>query len=53
MNKKCVSRLKAARNYSQDDNIQNRGPYRTHENIMKKSLRNLEKIEKSEKRKHK
>ena len=40
MNKKCVSHLKAARNYSQDDNIQNRGPY-------------LEKIEKSEKRKHK
>ena len=42
MNKKCVAHLKAAR--SRDDNIQNRDPYRTRENIMKRAFRNLEKI---------
>ena len=43
MNSKCVAHLKATR-YSREDNIQNRGPYSTRENIMKRAFRNLEKI---------
>lgn len=50
MNKKCIAHMKVARNnFQENHNIQNIGPYRTHENIMKKALRNLDKIEKSEK----
>ena len=43
MNKKCVAHLKATR-YSREYSMQNRGPYSTRENIMKRAFRNLEKI---------